>query len=101
MFGRLPHFLVISLVFASMWIQGMVPAGHDDQGMMESSCLEHCLASFHLGTVDDGGVISVAIANTAHQFSDDFSQFIQSESIRMTRGSHDDPKRILTTIKRE
>lgn len=79
----------------------MVPISSDDHGMMERTCLEHCLASFHLGTVDDGGVVSVGMMFAPPLVLDELARTLQSESVQVFHESHHDPGRILTTIKRE
>ncbi|PJE76667.1 hypothetical protein COV05_03240 [Candidatus Uhrbacteria bacterium CG10_big_fil_rev_8_21_14_0_10_48_16] len=101
MFRRLPHLLMFSIIFGSIWIQGMVPDVHGDHGMMDQNCLEHCLSSFHLGTVDDGIVVSIAYLAVESSVREERYRIQDEVTQERDFASHHDPGRILTTIKRE
>lgn len=101
---RLAHFMVLCLVFASMWLHGGVAFAQEemsgmDMSSMGSSCLQHCLDAVHVDEADDGlAQTSVTLPIVEHMgVRSGYGLF----SWRPPIDSHHDPSRVLTTIKRE
>ncbi|MCR4314684.1 MAG: hypothetical protein NUV84_05605 [Candidatus Uhrbacteria bacterium] len=98
--SRLPHLIVLCLVFGSMWLHGVVVMPSSEHVMAAPSCLEYCLSSVHTDTADE------ALVGTAATFPSPVIEhwgqvWIVDFSWAPSVDSHHDPSRILTTIKRE
>gem|GEM_PF-6462986 len=99
---RLPYILSLSLVFGSLWLQGVLAMPPTDHDMTPTStCLVSCLNMVHIDGADEAistdSFVGFAASRTFSQAVP--TSFVSERSIR--RDSHHDPGRILTTIKRE